>query len=163
GPVEGRFGPWWIAGAVVLLTGAAFAAALRSGDRRTRQVAIVAGGVALVNLGVPVALTLVGVDYLTPRYLLPAWIPLAFVWAAPLAVGSYRWIVAAVVCAGMAAASAYLLASPVVQRQNWRSVARALGPSAGDRAVVAPRLGLPLRVYLTPGNLGHGLAPSRLG
>src|SRR5207244_7878733 len=94
---------------------------------------------------------------------LPAWIPLVFVWAAPLAVGRRRWIFAAVACAGLAAASAYLLASPAVQRQDWRSVARALGPAAGDRAVVAPRLGVPLRLYLTPGELDRGLAPSRVG
>jgi mannosyltransferase len=162
GPVEGRFGPWAIAAVVVVLTSAALAAALRSGDAGTRRVALVAGGVALVNLGLPFALTIAGVDYLTPRYLLPAWIPLAFVWAAPLALGRYRWLVGAAACAGLAVASAYLLASPAVQRQDWRSVARALGPSSGERAVVAPHLGVPLRLYLTPGELDHGIAPGRV-
>jgi 4-amino-4-deoxy-L-arabinose transferase-like glycosyltransferase len=163
GPVEGASGPWAIAVAVVLLTIAAALAALRSGDAATRRVAAVAGIAAAVSIGAPIALTIVGIDYLTPRYLLPAWVPLAFLWAAPLAVAGRRWIVAAAACVALAAASAYLLATPGVQRQDWRSVARALGPAPpGDRAVVAPRLGVPLRLYMTPDELDHGLAPSSL-
>jgi mannosyltransferase len=163
GPVEGRFGPWAMAAAVVVLSALAAALALRSRDGDIRRAAAVAGGALLMAVGLPVAVTAVGIDYLTPRYLIPAWIPLAFVWAAPLAAGRRRWILAAGVFAAMAVASVYLLASPAVQRADWRSVARALGPArAGDRAVVAPRLGVPLRLYLTPRELDHGLAPSRL-
>src|SRR3954468_8010058 len=112
GPVEGRFGPWAIAAAAALVTCAAAFAALRSGDLRTRRVAIVAGLAAIVNLGVPIVLTIAGVDYLTPRYLLPAWIPVAFLWAAPLGLrGRCRTAIAVAGCAFLAAASAYLLAN----------------------------------------------------
>ena len=162
GPVEGRFGPWAIAAVAVIGTALAAFAAMRSRDPAARLTAATAGLAALVAVGVPALVTLAGADYLTPRYLLPAWIPVAFVWAAPFATGRRRWISAAAVCACMAAASAYLLSSPAVQRPDWSAVARTLGPASGDRAVVAPHEGLPLRLYLTPRDLGHGIAPSRL-
>ena len=162
GPVEGRFGPWAIAAVVVIGTALAAAAALRARHPAARLTVSTAGLAALVAGGVPAIVTLAGVDYLTPRYLLPAWIPIAFVWAAPLATGRRGWIGAAAVCAFLAAASAYLLSSATVQRPDWSAVAGALGPASGDRAVVAPHEGVPLRLYLTPRDLAHGIAPSRL-
>jgi hypothetical protein len=41
-------------------------------------------------------------------------------------------------------------------------VARTLGPARGDRIVVAPHEGVPLRLYLTPRDVDHGIAVSRL-
>jgi 4-amino-4-deoxy-L-arabinose transferase-like glycosyltransferase len=160
GPVEGSFGPWAIAAAALVITAAALIAALRFGDPLTRWSAALPATVLAVSLGGPVALTLVGVDYLTPRYLLPSWIPLAFAWAAPLAAGRLRLVAAMAACIAWAGASAYLLTSSDLQRPGWRAVAAALGPAAVNRAVVAPHAGLPLRLYLTRRELDHGLAPS---
>jgi hypothetical protein len=144
-----------------VITAAALLAALRSRDPLTGWSGAVPASVLLVSVGAPVALTLVGVDYLTPRYLLPSWIPLAFVWAAPLAEGRLRLAAAIVACVAWAGATAYLLTSKDIQRPDWRAVARAVGPASGDRAVVAPHAGVPLRLYLTPRDLDHGIAPSK--
>src|SRR5205814_10085236 len=100
-------------------------------------------------VGLPVALAVVGVDYLTPRYLIPSFIPLAFLWAAPLdAPGRLRPAVTIAGCAALALATVHMLSSNALQRPAWRAAAKALGPAKGNRAVVAPHEGLPLRVYM---------------
>jgi hypothetical protein len=69
-------------------------------------------------------------------------------------------VAAVAACVAWGGASAYFLTSSDLQRPDWRAVAAALGPASVNRAVVAPHAALPLRLYLTPHDLDHGLAPS---
>jgi mannosyltransferase len=125
--------------------------------RATLALSIAACGALL-----PVLLVAFGADYLAPRNLVAAMIPLTAVIAVLMvAPGTGR--------AGLALAITLVLAflvltldvdlSPRLQRGNWRGMADALRGVAGERVVTTVELGAaPLEYYLRS---LHNLAPGR--
>lgn len=146
--------------ALLLLVGAVAPPALSAPVRARAAWPLAIGLVAVL---VPVGLAVCGVDFLDTRNLLPALPPLliaagiGFAGWGELAVESRRpdWRTV-----GLWAAGALAIVSVVVvvlvdtdaryQRDDWRGVARALGPSAGPRVLlVEPASGeIPLQVYM---------------
>lgn len=123
-------------------------------DRGEREGAVLAGSVALAAFGTPLALSLVGFDYLNPRNVLAALVPVLIVLAAgfgaqragALGAGSL-----AVLCALSLGVLAITADEPKFRREDWRGVAEALGPARTNRAIVAtPREPArePLQLYL---------------
>ncbi len=122
-------------------------------ERRAAAVALAIGGGSILTALVFAAL---GQDYVLGRNLLPALIPLAMVAAVGIAAPRSGWLGPAV----GAALVAYLLAfcvysdfRPALQRDDWRSVAAAIGPPHGrPRAIVAwEQGGEPLAFYVDRG------------
>jgi 4-amino-4-deoxy-L-arabinose transferase-like glycosyltransferase len=101
---------------------------------------------------VPLALALLGADYLAPRNLLGAMIPVSA--GIALIVGSPRTGRAGILAGAAIAAASLAITldvdlSPRLQRGNWRGLAHALGPGTSARAVTTVQLGLtPLEYYL---------------
>lgn len=125
--------------------------------------ACVAAGIALIRggpgpaawiggaaLAIPVALALVGVDYVITRNLIAALPPLLLAAGAGLASRRAGLAAAAVLCAIGAATTIWVAAEPTAQRDQWREAAEAVGPARADRAlVVTPVDGRkPLEIYL---------------
>jgi hypothetical protein len=110
---------------------------------------------------VPLALAVLGADYLAPRNLLGAMIPitalLAVLFTTPSG-GRLAWSLAATTAAAFLVVSVDVDLSPRLQRGNWRGVAHALSRASAPRALTTVELGAaPLEYYL-PGlrNLGRG-------
>jgi len=121
----------------------------RGGAARGAQIAllIAAGGILI-----PILLALFGADYLAPRNLVAAMIPvtalIAVVFAAPPA-GRVPTALAATTAVAFLALSVDVDLSPRLQRGNWRAVARALRGQAGERVITTVELGAaPLEYYL---------------
>lgn len=140
----------WAVLAPILATLVLTVALARRGEqlRRARPAAIV-GGVAVLA---PIVLALLGFDYLAPRYLVAAWVPLSAVLA--LAVVALRppplaLAAGLVICLAFLAVDLAVVQRPQLQRGNWRWAAARLRARPGQRAVVVSALGgLPLRYYL---------------
>jgi mannosyltransferase len=142
------------------LLGAAVLAAIvlallaAGGGRAERRGARFAAVVAAVTLLVPVILAALGRDYLVPRNLMAAWIPLAVVLGAACTVPRARIAgagLAIVLLVAFVIAGVRIAQNPQYQRPNWRGVAAALGDAAGPRAIVAYDGGFaaqPLAVYM---------------
>jgi hypothetical protein len=141
-----------IAAALLFVTGVWLV--VRRGDERARsgaRLAAIAGGTVLL---LPLALALIGIDYLLTRNLITAAVPLLLV--AAIGFGSPR-----AGRLGLAAAAALALVSIGVyagqeadgayQRDNFRGAIEAAGNDPGPRAVVVPsRSARPAaRVYLS--------------
>jgi mannosyltransferase len=125
-----------------------------------------AAGVALVaasGILVPLVLAVAGADYLAPRNLIAAMVPLTVVIAFLCTAPGLRSAGPALTAAG---AIAFLIVtldvdlSPRLQRGNWRAVAHALGRGGPGRALITVELGAaPLEYYLPPlRNLPRGTA-----
>ena len=117
---------------------------LRFAQRRTRERALLVGGIGLVGLLLPLCGALAGADYLNARNLLPALLPLATTLAAGFAArgpdgrlrGALGPALLTVLCA---LSTAIVIASAVDQqyrRPDWKGLAKALGTTAGARAIV---------------------------
>ena len=118
--------------------------------------AVAAGGILI-----PIVLALFGADYLAPRNLAAAMIPvsglIAVILTSPQA-GRLGIALAATAAVAFLALSIDVNLSPRLQRGNWRAVARALRGHAGARVITTVELGAaPLEYYL-PGlhNLARG-------
>jgi 4-amino-4-deoxy-L-arabinose transferase-like glycosyltransferase len=140
-----------VASAVVLL--AAVAGLLRllatRSDGRSEAFALTA--VAAAALVVPVVLALAGEDHLVTRNVLAVLPPaLALAGAGLASIPRLPALgAAAAACALALVAVIGIDASAKYQRDDWRGAARALGPPAADRIIVAPPGSLvPLRYYL---------------
>ena len=107
---------------------------------------------AAAGILVPLALALFGADYLAPRNLLAAMLPVSAVIA--ILVGSPRTgragvLVGALIVLASLAITIDVNLSPRLQRGNWRSLAHAIGPGSSARAVTTVQLGeTPLQYYL---------------
>ncbi len=127
--------------------------AVRGGDRRTRD-AVVAGAVIAAFVWItPLALGFFGQDYFLSRNLMPAFVPLAVAVAAACLAPRARVLggALAVGLLGMFAFAAVDVQShPYLERPDWRSVARALGPAKAPRAILASDStnADPLKIYL---------------
>jgi hypothetical protein len=111
--------------------------------------ALAAGGVLL-----PILLVAFGADYLAPRNLVAAMVPvsaLIAVVATARSTGRGGLVLAGVIAIAFLAISLDVDLSPRLQRGNWRDVARALGRGPSDRAITTVELGAaPLEYYLAP-------------
>jgi hypothetical protein len=126
---------------------------------------MIASAIAAVAVLAPVALAVLGADYLAPRNLVAAMIPVTAV-IAVLVLAPAGSRAAGRLAAGGAIAIVLAFAviaidvelSPRLQRGNWRGVANALGRGGARRAITTVELGAaPLEYYL-PGlrNLRRG-------
>jgi mannosyltransferase len=138
------------------LCAAAVALLLWRGGEGEKRGAALAFAVGAGALALAVLFALAGQDYVLGRNLLPALVPLALAVAAGIGARRAGWLGIAV----GAALTLYLLAfdvyadfHPALQREDWRSVAAAIGPPRGrPRAIVAyEQGGEPLSFYLPRG------------
>jgi mannosyltransferase len=123
-----------------------------------RRLTLIAFAIAACGVVIPIVLVAFGADYLAPRNLVAAMIPVSAV-IALLAVwpGTGRAGVALTVLIVLAflAVSIDVDLSPRLQRGNWRDVAKALRGAPGAHVITTVELGsAPLEYYL-PGL--HGL------
>ncbi len=127
-------------------------------ERRGAQLMALLAGAGILT---PVLLAFFGADYLAPRNLVAAMLPvtaLLAVLAASPSAGRIGAALAAVLLLGFLAISLDVNFSPRLQRGNWRGLAEALGPNDGARVITTVELGsAPLEYYL-PGlrNLHSG-------
>ncbi len=139
------------------------AADARERERGGAQLAlaIAAGGVLI-----PIVLALLGADYLAPRNLVAAMIPvtalIAVVLSSPLrsagVASSLALALAVSIVLAFLVISIDVDLSPRLQRGNWRDVARVLHGGPGERVITTVELGAaPLEYYLPGlGNLRPG-------
>ncbi len=117
-----------------------------------RRGALIALALAAVGILTPVLLALVGADYLAPRNLVAAMIPvtaLIAVLAATPAAARVGVALTAVLLLAWLAITIDVDLSPRLQRGNWREVAHALGSGGQERAITTVELGgAPLEYYL---------------
>jgi mannosyltransferase len=136
--------------AASLLAGAVWPLARAAATRRRALTPLLVG---VAGALVPVALALVGIDFLDTRNLLPVLPPLAVAAAVGFAAcdGWRRGRVLSTTVVVISLAVVVLVdLSPRYQRDDWRGAARSLGAPALTRAiVVSPGSGLiPLQIYL---------------
>jgi hypothetical protein len=144
---------------------------------REERGALIALTVAACGVGFPVVLAVLGADYLAPRNLVAAMVPVSALLAVVIAAqraGRVGMALAAVLAAGFLALTIDVALSPRLQRGDWKGVASVLrfAPSGvfdatrvntppaapAERAIVTVELGAaPLEYYLPPlHNLGRG-------
>jgi uncharacterized membrane protein len=135
---------------------AALALLAARGDRGERR----AGGrmlaIAAATVAVPVALVLLGKDYVIARNLLPALVPLLVAVAIGTTLRGARrsgTAIAAVLVVYSLGFSVWASLSPALQRPDWHAVASQLGEPEAPRAIVLWTLGAAsLRYYLSTGS-----------
>jgi len=142
--------------ALPILAGIAIAVWCRL-DPRERDGAALALALAAFAVVVPIVLALAGADYLAPRNLVAAMLPLTAGVGALLGArraGRAGVAAAALSVAAFAAVSIDVNLDTRLQRANWRAVAHALAPplrAGGARAITTVELGsAPLEYYLAP-------------
>ena len=144
---HGLLGAAALAGCVIVLL------VIGADDEQLRGAGLAAAVGAFVLLA-PIALALLGHDYVESRALIPAWIPLAVVVGAACTAPGARAAgatLAAVLLAGFAYAGIKIDRNPSYQRPDWSGVAAALGRPLGTRAIISydSTFGTaPLAIYL---------------
>jgi len=119
---------------------------------REREGLLVMLWLAAAGILVPLALALLGADYLAPRNLVGAMLPVSAVIA--ILVGSPRTGRAGALVGTLIVLASLVITidvnlSPRLQRGNWRSLAHAIGRGPATRAVTTVQLGeTPLQYYL---------------
>ncbi len=122
---------------------------------READAALLALGLAACGVLIPVAMAVAGADYLAPRNVVAAAIPLT----AGIAVivtarrtGRTGMALVGVIALAFLAISVDVNLSPRLQRGDWRGLAQAIGRSPeADRAITTVELGAaPLEYYLPP-------------
>ncbi len=118
-------------------------------ERRGARIALL---LAACGVLIPIALAFLGADYLAPRNLVAAMIPLtaliAVTFASPT-LGRVGIALALTTALAFAAISLDVNLSPRLQRGNWRDVAHALRADGRARAITTVELGAaPLEYYL---------------
>jgi len=104
-----------------------------------RQAQAAAGVVLVVGamvVLVPIGLALVGVDYLDPRNLLPAWLPLVVVLAAGLTASRAGLVVLTVLLAVFVSAVVFVDTDQDLQRADFRTVAALIARALGTQAII---------------------------
>ena len=139
------------AGGAVLLI-AAVAMVATGGSPRERLAAISVGAIAASAIAVPVVLALVGFDFLNPRNLIEALVPLLILVAVGFGcrgAGPLGLVAAGCACALFVVVLVAVGIATQMQRPPWRSAAAALGPAEAGLVFVVPRNGDdPLALYL---------------
>jgi uncharacterized membrane protein len=156
---------WGPLGALILL--ALVVALLAIGARRAEWIgAARAGGVAAFVLLVPIALLLIGRDYVFARNFIAAWVPLSVVVGAALTARRFRLAGAALFAAlivGFVWVGVKIDGDPAYQRPNWQAVAAALGPVSVPRAIVTyggNSAEQPLSIYLPRSTFSYSGIPT---
>jgi mannosyltransferase len=126
-----------------------------SEEDRHRRGATISLLLAVCGFGLPLVLALAGADYLAPRNVIGAMLPVASLIAV---LGTwprtrpYGGALLAIGAAGLLAITIDTDISPRLQRGDWRGVARAIpAPAAAQRAYVTPLLGSAPLEYYIPG------------
>jgi hypothetical protein len=128
-----------------LFAGLAIGLVVRRGGRRDKHAAVVAGVVGGGAIALPLFLAVVGIDFINPRNLIGALVPLLILLA--LGFGMPRsGLLGLGAAGGMCALFAVVLAatnvSSQMQRPDWRGAAEAIEASApGARVYIVPRNG----------------------
>lgn len=144
-------GAWllWAAGAIAA---AALALLALRGDAHERRGALLAGGLGLAALALPLALAADRLDFFLARNTLGAWVPLALVLATGL--GARRAahagaLLTVALCALSLVTVAAVASTPSLERPSWRTLAARLGPPQPGRAIVLRRytFTMPLAIY----------------
>jgi mannosyltransferase len=130
---------------------------------REERGALVALALAACGVLAPVALALAGVDYLAPRNVVAAMVPVTVLLGVAIAArrtASIGPMLAALLAVAFLAVTIDFALSPRLQRGDWAAVARllrtaapdrAIAPKAGPLAIVTVQLGsAPLQYYLPP-------------
>jgi mannosyltransferase len=104
-----------------------------------RRGALLIGSIAASAVALPIVAALFGADYLITRNLIPALVPALIVLALGIGArnaGPLGVLAGAVLCSVSLATIIGVSSDAAYQRDDWRGVARALGPAARDRVVV---------------------------
>ncbi len=133
---------------------------------RESEGALLALGVAACGVLIPAAMAVAGADYLAPRNVVAAMIPLTAgiaVIAAARRTGRTGLALVGLIAVTFAVLSIDVDLSPRLQRGDWRGLAQVIGtehPPIGARAITTVELGAaPLEYYLPPlRNLRRGAA-----
>jgi 4-amino-4-deoxy-L-arabinose transferase-like glycosyltransferase len=137
-----------------VLVGVAIVLAFTRAGERERGAAVLGASIGLAALAIALVLALAGGDYYLSRYVLAAWLPLMLV--AAVGMGARQsGLLGIGLAAAACALSVYVVLSvdarPELQRDDWRGIARTLGPpTAGARAIVVTPINgsIPLGLYL---------------
>ena len=122
---------------------------------RESDAALLALGLAACGVLTPVAMAVAGADYLAPRNVVAAMVPLSAGIAVVVTAqrtGRTGMALAGVIAVAFLALSVDVNLSPRLQRGDWRGLAQAIGRSPrADRAITTVELGAaPLEYYLPP-------------
>ncbi len=163
-------GNWlWRASAPAPPGGQSDAAATARGLER--HGALIALSIAAAGVLIPIVLVVLGADYLAPRNLVAAMLPLtaliAMLLASPSS-GRLGLVLAATTALAFLLITVDVDLSPRLQRGNWRDVAKLLRGGATDRAITTVELGgAPLDYYCprpaqpSPWCIGDGFGDRR--
>ena len=139
-----------VGGALLLV--AAVALLVTRASREEQGGAIVAGSVGGAVLALPLLLAVLGLDFINPRNLIGALVPVLIVIAIGFgcrSAGRAGLVGGAATCALFAGVLVAVAVSAQMQRPDWRGAARALASSGEPRVLVVPRSGDdPLAYYL---------------
>src|SRR5437763_14407153 len=117
-----------------------------------RRGALIALLVAAGGVGIPIVLALAGSDYLAPRNLVAAMVPVSALLAVLVVgppTGRAGLALAATLVTAPLIVSIDVHLSPRLQRGNWRELAHELRGGAPDRAITSVELGgVPLQYYI---------------
>ncbi len=132
------------------------------GSQRSLRPLLLALSIAACGVLVPIVLVVFGADYLAPRNLVAAMIPvtaviaIATVWPDAAGRASIAGVtIAATIALAFLAVSIDVDLSPRLQRGNWRGLAQALGHTARAHVITTVELGSAPFEYYQPGL--HGL------
>jgi mannosyltransferase len=121
---------------------------------RESEAALLALGVAACGVLIPAAMAVAGADYLAPRNVVAAMIPLSAgiaTIAGARSTGRTGLALVGLVALTWAALSIDVDLSPRLQRGDWRGLAQAIGRTGRPRAITTVELGsAPLEYYLAP-------------
>jgi mannosyltransferase len=141
--------------ALLIVVGLAFGTGLGIGRERRRG-ALLALVIAACGVLIPLAMALAGADYLAPRNVVAAMIPLtamvAVVVTAPR-VGRAGELIVALLCLAFLAVTLDVNVNVRLQRSDWRGVAEAIRTplAGGGRALTIEELAsAPLEYYMPP-------------
>jgi 4-amino-4-deoxy-L-arabinose transferase-like glycosyltransferase len=123
------------------------------GDRRTRSGAAVAAAIGGAVWLLPLLAGVLGQDYFLSRNVIAAVVPFAVLLGAACVAPRLRalgGLLAVVLVAMFSYAAIQVQTHAYLQRPDWRSVARALGPATVPRAIIAANgfTADPLKIYL---------------
>jgi uncharacterized membrane protein len=123
-------------------------------DAREERGALIALTIAASGVLIPVALALLGADYLAPRNLVAAMVPLTALIAVVSTArrtGAVGLALTALIALSFLAIAIDIDLSPRLQRGDWRGLAEVLRRGAPERAITTVELGsAPLEYYLRP-------------
>jgi mannosyltransferase len=123
-------------------------------SRREERGALIAFTIAAGGILLPVLLVALGADYLAPRNLVGAMVPVTALIAVIVTArrsGRAGLLLAGVIALAFLVISIDVDLSPRLQRGNWHGVARVLSRGPADRVITTVELGAaPLEYYLPP-------------